>query len=225
MDPTSRPLRRTSRRSMLRLLASAPAAAALTWTDAEAKAAHAMARQAQAAAQAGTAYAPKFFTSHEWDTVRVLVDIIIPKDARSGSATDAAVPEFIDFIIVEQEGRQTAMRGGLAWLDRECQRRFDKTFLDCAEAERVAVLDDIAWPQRAKPELSHGVRFFSSFRDLTATGFWTSRIGYEDLQYMGNTYVPEWTGCPEEALKDLGVSYPAPAPTQPPSRRRRRTGA
>jgi hypothetical protein len=87
------------------------------------------------------------------------------------------------------------------------------------------VLDDIAWPQRAKPELSHGVRFFSSFRDLTATGFWTSRIGYEDLQYMGNTYVPEWTGCPEEALKDLGVSYPAPAPTQPVPRRRRRTGA
>jgi gluconate 2-dehydrogenase gamma chain len=216
---------RTSRRTMLRLLASAPAAAGLTWTDAEARAAHAMARQAQAAAQAGTAYTPKFFTSHEWDTVRVLVDVIIPKDARSGSATDAAVPEFMDFIITEQEARQTAMRGGLAWLDRECQRRFDKTFLDCAEAERAAVLDDIAWPQRAKPEFSHGVRFFSSFRDLTATGFWTSRIGYEDLQYMGNTYVPEWTGCPDEALKDLGVSYPAPAPTQPGSRRRRRRGA
>jgi hypothetical protein len=137
------------RRSMLRLLASAPAAAGLTWTEPEAKAAHAMARQAQAAAQAGTAYTPKFFTPHEWDTVRVLVDIIIPKDAKSGSATDAAVPEFMDFIITEQELRQTAMRGGLAWLDRECQRRFDKTFLDCAEAERVAVLDDIAWPQRS----------------------------------------------------------------------------
>jgi hypothetical protein len=198
---------------------------ALTWTDADAKAASGLARQAQAAAQAGTAHTPKFFTSHEWDTVRVLVDIIIPKDARSGSATDAAVPEFMDFIITEQESRQTAMRGGLAWLDRECQRRFDKTFLDCAEAERAAVLDDIAWPQRAKPEFSHGVRFFGSFRDLTATGFWTSRTGFEDLQYMGNTYVPEWTGCPEEALKGLGVSYPAPAPTQPAPRRRRRTGA
>ena len=225
MDPPSQPLRRTTRRSVLRLLASAPAAAALTWTEAEAKAASALARQAQAAAQAGAAYTPKFFTSHEWDTVRMLVDIIIPKDARSGSASDAGVPEFMDFILVEQEQRQTAMRGGLAWLDRECQRRFDKTFVDCADEERKAVLDDIAWPQRAKPELSHGVRFFGSFRDLTATGFWTSRIGFQDLQYMGNTYVPEWTGCPEDALKDLGVSYPAEAPPKPAPRRRRQRGA
>jgi len=210
-----------NRRSMLRLLASAPAAAGFAWTDAEAKEAHRLARAAQQAAQQeGTAYAPKFFTPHEWQTVRVLVDIIIPRDARSGSATEAGVPEFMDFILVDQPQRQTAMRGGLAWLDRECLNRFDKTFLDCATEERTAVLDDIAWPQKAKPEHSHGVRFFGSFRDLTATGFWTSRMGFEDLQYMGNTYVPEWVGCPEEALKQLNVSYPADPP--PPSRGRRR---
>jgi hypothetical protein len=213
-------MRDIDRRSMLRLLASAPAAG-LTWTEAEAMEASALARQAQAAAQAGAGYTPKFFTSHEWDTVRLLVDIIIPKDARSGSATDAGVPEFMDFIVAEQEQRQTAMRGGLAWLDRECQRRFDRSFVACTDEERRGVLDDIAWPQRARPELSHGVRFFSSFRDLTATGFWTSRIGFQDLQYMGNTYVPEWTGCPEEALKDLGVSYPVEQPPAAPRRRRR----
>jgi len=149
--------------------------------------------------------------------VRVLVDIIIPKDARSGSATDAGVPEFMDFIVADQEARQTAMRGGLAWLDRKCQQRFDKTFFGCAGAERTAVLDDIAWPQRAKPEDSHGVRFFSSFRDLTATGFWTSKMGMEDLRYIGNRFVPEWKGCPDECMTHLGVSYPVESkPTQPP---------
>ena len=98
------------------------------------------------------------------------------------------------------------MRGGLAWLDRECLTRFDKTFVMCTAAERTQVLDDIAWPQKAKPELSHGVAFFNSFRDLTASGFFTSRMGFADLQYMGNRYVPEWTGCPDEVTKKLGLT-------------------
>jgi hypothetical protein len=139
--------------------------------------------------------------------VRLLVDLIIPKDGRSGSATDAGVPEFMDFMMIDQPTRQIAMRGGLAWLDSECQERFDKTFLDCAETERSAVLDDIAWPAKARPELSHGVAFFNSFRDLTASGFWTTRMGIDDLQYMGNRSVARWNGCPPEALKKLGVSY------------------
>jgi gluconate 2-dehydrogenase gamma chain len=158
----------------------------------------------QAAAQ-GIVYTPRFFTAHEWQTVRVLVDIIIPKDERSGSATDAGVPEFMDFIVIDQPARQTAMRGGLAWLDIECQRRFDKTFVQCGDGERTAVVDDIAWPQRATPERAHGVAFFNSFRDLTASGYWTSRIGIADLHYMGNRSVAQWRGCPDEALKRLGV--------------------
>jgi gluconate 2-dehydrogenase gamma chain len=202
-----------NRRSMLRMIASAPAAAGFAWTEAEAQQAHHAAQAAKAAAKPGTPYAPKFFTPHEWKTVRVLVDIIIPKDARSGSATDAGVPEFMDFIVADQEQRQTAMRGGLAWLDRECQARFDKMFVDCAADQQKAVLDEIAWPQKAKPELSHGVRFFTSFRDLTATGFWTTKMGMEDLGYMGNKFVPEWTGCPDSCLKHLGVSYSVDKPS------------
>lgn len=194
------------RRDMLRLLASAPLAAGFAWTDAEANTAYGLAQAAQQAAATGTPFTPKFFTPHEWATVRVLVDLIIPKDERSGSATDAGVPEFMDFIVIDQPARQTAMRGGLAWLDLECQSRVDKMFVDCTGAERAAVLDAIAWPQRARPEHRHGVAFFNSFRDLTATGFWTSRMGIEDLQYMGNRSVARWNGCPEEALKKLGVT-------------------
>jgi hypothetical protein len=195
-----------NRRAMLQLLSAAPVAAGLTWTEAEAQQAHQQAHAAQAAARKTAApFRPKFFTKHEYATVTVLVDLIIPKDERSGSATDAGVPAFMDFMMIDQPGRQTAMRGGLGWLDRECLSRFDKTFVACSPAERTQVLDDIAWPQKARPGMSHGVAFFNAFRDLTASGFFTSKMGIEDLRYMGNRYVPEWTGCPDDVLKKLGV--------------------
>jgi len=193
------------RRDVLKILLAAPVAG-FTWTDAEALQAAAAAQAARAAATAKP-FAPQFFTAAEFRLVRVLADIVIPKDERSGGATDAGVPEFMDFMMIDQPARQIAMRGGLAWLDVECQERFDKTFINCSDAERTAVLDDIAWPQRARPEIAHGVAFFNSFRDLTASGFWTTRMGIDDLQYLGNRSVARWNGCPEEALKKLGVSY------------------
>ena len=191
-----------NRRTMLKVLGAAPAAAGFTWTEAEAAQARA---QTQRPIAKPPAYKPKFFTPHEWATITVLVDIIIPKDERSGSATDARVPEFMDFMMSDQPARQTAMRGGLRWIDNQCESRYDKRFLECTEAERTAVLDDIAWPQKAKPEFLHGVTFFNSFRDLTAAGFWSSKMGVIDLEYTGNTMMPEWPGCPPEALKKLGV--------------------
>ena len=193
------------RRDALKVLLAAPAAT-FAWTDAEAAQAAAAAQTARAATIAKP-FVPKFFTANEFKLVSLLADIIIPKDERSGSATDAGVPEFMDFMMIDQPARQVAMRGGLAWLDVECQRRFDKIFLNCAETERIAVLDDIAWPSKAKPEFAHGVAFFNNFRDLTASGFWTTRIGIDDLQYLGNRSVARWNGCPPEALKKLGVSY------------------
>jgi hypothetical protein len=194
-----------NRRTMLRILAAAPAAAGFAWTEAEAQEAHQQLHAAQAEATAAGPFKPKFFTPHELATVTVLVDLIIPKDERSGSATDAGVPAFMDFMMADQPARQTAMRGGLAWIDRECVTRFDKTFVDCTAAQRTQVLDDIAWPQKARPDVSQGVAFFNSFRDLTASGFFTTKMGIADLQYMGNVYVPQWTGCPAEVLKKLGL--------------------
>lgn len=193
------------RRDVLKLLLAAPAAG-FTWTEAEASQAGAAA-QAARAATAAKPFAPRFFTASEFRLVRTLADLIIPKDERSGSASDAGVPEFMDFMMIDQPERQIAMRGGLAWLDVTCQQRLDKTFMNCTAAERTAMLDDIAWPARARPELAHGVAFFNSFRDLTASGFWTTRMGIDDLQYMGNRSVARWNGCPDAALKKLGVSY------------------
>ena len=194
------------RRSVLKILSSAPIAASFALTDAEAQEAHHLAQAAlQTAQQSGAPYAPKFFTASEYQTVRVLSELIIPADERSGGAIDAGVPEFMDFTMIDQPVRQVAMRGGLAWLDVESQRRFDKSFAGASEAERRAILDDIATYGELKPGLTHGQAFFRNFRDLTATGFWTTKMGFADLGYMGNTVVPKWDGCPPEQLKKLGL--------------------
>jgi gluconate 2-dehydrogenase gamma chain len=195
-----------NRRQTLKALAAVPAAVAFTWTAEEASVAAAQAQQARGqAAAANQPYTPRFFNAHEYATVVALSDMIIPKDARSGSASEAGAPEFIDFLIAEQADRQTAIRGGLSWLDTQCRSRFDKDFVGCSDADRRTVLEDIAWPKRAKSEHSQGVRFFTTMRDLVATGFWTSRIGVADLGYLGNRPVGEWTGAPAEILQKLGL--------------------
>jgi hypothetical protein len=205
---TSGSSRSISRRAALEILGAAPAAAAMMWTTAEAEQAHAQADHARAqAATTAAKFKPKFFTAHEYATVGVLVDLIIPRDERSGSATEAGVPEFMDFMMLDQPRRQVAMRGGLALVDRLAVDRFGKPFVSGADAQRRQVLDEIAYTSNADPGLSQAIAFFNSFRDLTATGFFTSKMGISDLQYQGNVFVSEWNGCPEVALKKLGVSY------------------
>lgn len=192
-----------NRRESLKLLATAPVTAGFSWTASESAAA---AEQVKQIADRST-FAPAFFNEHEWRTVRLLVDIILPRDERSGSATDAGVPEYMDFTMTDNPGRQTAMRGGLAWIDTQCRKRYGAVFADCSAEQQTALLDDIAYPESAPADLAHGVAFFSSFRDLTASGFWSSKLGVEDLRYMGNVFVHEWTGCPAEVLAPLGVRY------------------
>lgn len=154
-------------------------------------------------------YRVKFFTAGEWRTVRMLVDYIIPRDARSGSATDAKVPEFMDWLLADSETSESSrvsMRGGLAWLNNESRRRFGRSFVAAADAQRRQILDDIAWPAKAPPHLSQGVAFFNRMRDFTASGFFSSAMGWQDLQYIGNVSNPGWKGCPRPAMEKLGVT-------------------
>lgn len=147
-----------------------------------------------------------FFTDHERETVRVLANIVIPEDDRSGNAEDAGTVEFIEFMMWDAPVLQLPVRGGLQWLDHQCRKRFESNFIECSEGQMIEVVEDIAYPETAPPEMSQGVAFFNRFRDLVATGFWTSKMGIEDLQYMGNK-VTIWDGAPQEWLDRLGVSY------------------
>jgi hypothetical protein len=199
-----------SRREFLRYLAAAPLAEfAITPADLE-RVSELTKTTLEQLAQRGQQYRPKYFSPDDWRTVRILVDLIIPRDARSGSATDAGVPEFMDFTLGDRPTMRTWMRSGLAWLDAECAGRFDAPFRDCTDAQQTAMLDDIAWPRRARPEMQQGVRFFNSFRNFTASGFWSSKMGVEDLQYLGNRPSARWDGCPPAALRKLGVQYGEP---------------
>jgi gluconate 2-dehydrogenase gamma chain len=197
----------TDRRDFVKFMAAAPLSAfAVTALDLE-EAATLTRETLEKLAERGQQYTPKVFTPAEYRTVRVLVDYVIPRDARSGSATDARVPEFMDVFMQTRENMRTWMRTGLTWLDEECNKRFTKSFVACDDAQRRAVLDDIAWPRRARPEMQNGVRFFNNFRNFTASGFWSSKMGVDDLQYIGNRPVAQWNGCPAPALNKLGVRY------------------
>lgn len=192
------------RRDMIKLMATLPLG---TWSLASDDVEHAVKRAAGVLiADQPEAFTPAFFNALEWRTIRVLVDIVIPRDERSGSATDAGVPEFMDFIMVEYPGNRARMRSGLGWLNAESRSRFGKPFPDIESASQMAIVEDIAWPRRASASHAPGVQFFNAFRDLTATGFFSSLIGVRDLGYQGNMPNLSWTGCPPEVLKHIGVS-------------------
>ncbi|AOM80487.1 gluconate 2-dehydrogenase subunit 3 family protein [Pedobacter steynii] len=148
--------------------------------------------------------AEKFFTAHEMATITLLADIIIPKDGKSGSASDAKVPDFIEFIVKDMPEHQTPMRGGLRWLDLQCLNRFEKSFKDASYEQKIEMIDQIAYPKKAKPGMEQGVAFFNLMRNLTASGFFTSEIGVKDIGYVGN--VPnKWEGVPADVLKQYGM--------------------
>ena len=147
-----------------------------------------------------------FFDEHEMKTITLLGDIIIPKDAISGSASDAKVPAFIEFIMKDIPEHQLPMRGGLKWLDVQCLNRFANAFTDCTKEQQMQMVDDIAWPERATNQMKPGVIFFSLMRNLTASGFYTTQIGVNDIGYLGNTPTV-WTGVPDEVLKQYNLAY------------------
>jgi gluconate 2-dehydrogenase gamma chain len=147
-----------------------------------------------------------YFTPEEMTTITILGDIIIPRDEVSGSASDAKVPDFIEYIVKEKPEHQIPMRGGIRWLNVQCLNRFDKSFNDCAHPQQMEIVDAIAWPKKAKPEMSQGVSFFNLVRNLTAAGFYTSEIGVKDVGYQGN--VPnQWNGVPADVLKQYKMAY------------------
>lgn len=205
-DNNNKPAGSLNRRDLLKVISLAPAVAAAPGLAARASAAPLFGAGAQDAP--GASYQPKFLNPHQWKTVVLLCGLIIPADERSSSAADAGVPEFIDdFANLRGEKMQTMLSGGLAWLDWRCNRDYAHDFVDCTATQQKETLDSIAYPEKAKPEDAFGVIFFSELRNLIMEGFYTSKEGIKDLQYMGNKMVADWEGCPENVTSRLGVNY------------------
>ncbi len=163
-------------------------------------------RQAYEIARDKELHAATFFTPHEMATLTVLADIIIPKDEHSGSASDAKVPDFIEFIVKDIPEHQLPLRGGLRWLDLQCATRYGQPFVACTSAQQLELVTKIAYPKRATRDMLAGVAFFNRMRDLTATGFFTSKMGIADIGYVGNT-PNRWTGVPADVLKQYGMEH------------------
>jgi len=188
-----------SRRDVLRTLAMGVAGGGVLQVIPleAAELAHQMVHKEKAAAAAGK-YTPKYFTPKQYETIVSLCDTIIPKDEKSGGAVEAGAPEFIDLLTSENEEYQLQLGGGLMWLDTHCIDQYGKVFMECAPEQKKEILDLIAYRKNAKKDhsLSPGVAFFAFLRNLTCDGYYTSKIGIEDLQYIGNVTRSEWPGCP-----------------------------
>lgn len=150
--------------------------------------------------------AETYFNPHEMAAITILADIIIPRDEISGSASDAGVPAFIEFIVKEKPEYKIPVRGGLQWLDQQCLKRFNNPFEKCSLKQQTELVDLIAYPKKAAKNMRQGVAFFSLMRNLTASGFYTSQIGVKDLGYKGNQ--PNmWNGVPDDVLKQYQLAY------------------
>ncbi len=191
------------RRELLKVISTVPAALVPLTAEAEQKVKR-FPNPGATPPKKVTAYRRQVLDEHEWKTLSVISDLIIPADERSGSATQAGVPEFIDDWLAFQGGTLlTEIRGGLTWLDIECQHHYAHDFVDCSEPERKRILDRIAYPGKAAAEDANAVAFFNHQRDLVVGGFFSSEMGVKDLPYLGNTMVADWEGCPANVLEKI----------------------
>jgi gluconate 2-dehydrogenase gamma chain len=188
-----------SRRDVLRTLGvGAAAGSVLGVIPAQAaEYVHHMISTEKAASSTGT-YTPKYFPPQQYKTVQSLCESIFPADADCGGAVEAGAPEYIDLLTSEHPHYQLVLGGGIMWLDSACSDRYGKAYLECSKAQQTEMLDKISYRKSADedPSWSQGVAFFAFLRDLTADGFFTSKIGIQYLGYIGNGYLAEFPGCP-----------------------------
>ncbi|MEO6131206.1 MAG: gluconate 2-dehydrogenase subunit 3 family protein [Saprospiraceae bacterium] len=150
--------------------------------------------------------ATSIFSEHELATITVLCDLILPATSSAVSATQAGVPEFISFIVMDIPDHQLPLRGGMMWLDHRSKKLFGKVFMMCTTEQQKHLLDEIAWPEHSSPEVAQGVAFCSLIRNLVLTGYYTSKEGLKDLAYQGNV-ANIWDGVPSDVLAKHNLSY------------------
>lgn len=147
----------------------------------------------------------QFFEANELDTIKSLANLILPPN-ENGTIEDAHVVEFIEFMAKDVPEFQVKIRGGLMWLNSQCNTKFNTVFINCTEDQQKAVLDAIAFPNPDVVEQVQEIQFFSLMRNLVLTGYFTSEVGIKELDYKGNT-PNDWDGVPQDVLDEHGLSY------------------
>jgi hypothetical protein len=151
-------------------------------------------------------FGENFFTDHQLETVAVLCDLILPATDTAGSASDAHVPAFIDFMVKDAPSWQDDFEIGLQWLDGYSKQQFGYDFVLLTHDQQMSIIEEIAYPDKATEITQPGVDFYREIRNITLTGYYTTQMGFDDLGYVGNR--PNvWDGVPEEVLKEHGLEY------------------
>jgi hypothetical protein len=152
----------------------------------------------------------RILTDAEMKIVTVLGDTIIPADEKSPAASAVGVPDFINEWVSAPYPTQSAdreqVRAGLAWIDEEAKKRFQKGFAELDETQIHAICDDICSSAKAKPEFKKAASFFAKFRNLVAGGFYSTPEGWKDIGYVGNIPAAVFPGPPPEVLKHVGLA-------------------
>ncbi|MEC7264099.1 MAG: gluconate 2-dehydrogenase subunit 3 family protein [Bacteroidota bacterium] len=152
--------------------------------------------------------AVQLFNEHEMETITLLSTIILPPKEPHGGPIEAEVPEFIEFIAKDIPELELTLKGGLMWLDHQCNFQFDQEFKTASPEQQKEILDRIAFQDVEIPldEQPLEIQFFALMRNLTVTGYYTSKVGIADLGYKGNQ--PNiWDGVPQDVLDQHGVAY------------------
>ena len=215
-----------NRRDLIKALAFAVAATGGIVEDVAA-AQHAHEEAAASAKTSGGKYQPKEMKAAEFKTLERLAEIIVPADEVSGSGLDAGAPAFIDLLASQNAQIAEIFHGGLALLDAEMNKRYEKSFVAATEAQQKTMLDllveadrneraradetatlkrssevrDFAgYTLRPMHPLAAGGHFFDWARKMTVDAFYTSPIGMKDLNYIGNKAYSKYE-VPKESLE------------------------
>ena len=184
------------RREILRIMAMAAAASHFPgftkWAFANAHPGAAGPQQIKPAK-----YQPQFFDAREYALVERLTDLIIPSDGTPG-AREAGVAEFVDFMVAHDHERQYAFRTGLTWLNAHSERLLGKRFLELSAEQQISILDPLAYKAKYRPGEEDGREFFGKMREITAMGFYTTEIGYKELDNPALKFYAESPACPHK---------------------------
>jgi hypothetical protein len=152
---------------------------------------------------------PRLLTAEEKREIDVLADVILPADEHGPAASQNGIASFFDEWLSAPYAPQMAdrelVRGGLAWLNTHSWKRHGQGFVGIAEAEKVAMCEEICRPTE-NASLALPVKFFARFRDLCVSGYYTTGVGFNAIGYAGNLPMPKWEGPPAELLAKLGLN-------------------